>query len=186
MNIMAWLTASGGDRDGQARALEQDAVAPASPSSSGEREDELTMALGTKLLSGWLSNRSQTLVPHTLNFGALEAGQGALLIDVMAAAAQADGDVDPREAQQLPLALERVGAGELEKQRLPAALAEPQNLGLLLRRVQDEGLASHAYAAALLAINRRAQVNRTFMDYLAGRLGLSPETVSSLERRYRT
>ena len=35
------------------------------------------MALGTKLLEGWLSNRRQTLVPHTLNFRALSPDEAA-------------------------------------------------------------------------------------------------------------
>ena len=48
------------------------------------------------------------------------------------------------------------------------------------------GLAAHAYAAALLAINRRGRVNRAFLDYVARRLGLSAEVAGSLERRYRT
>lgn len=180
---MAWLTNKGGDRDGQAHALEQ--AAAAVPAQTQPQDDDLTLALGAKLLGGWLSNRSQTVVPHTLNFRALAQGQGAILVEIMVAAAQADGAVDPREAQQLALALDRVGAGAAEKQHLATALDESQHLGRLLARVQDEGLATHAYAAALLSINRRERVNRAFLDYLAGRLGLSPQIASALERRYR-
>lgn len=189
MNIMAWLTARGGDRDGQSRALEQAAAetVAAVPATARDQpaRDDLADAVGAKLLAGWLSNRSQTQVPHTLNFRALSEGQGALLVDLMAAAAQADGTVDPREVEQLGLALDRVGAGEAEKQRMAAAVDEPQHLGRLLARVLDESLGTHAYAAALLSINRRGRVNRAFMDYLAGRLGLSSEITSALERRYR-
>ena len=53
------------------------------------------------------------------------------------------------------------------------------------QRVEAEGLATHAYAAALLSINRRGRVNRAFLDYLAARLGLAAEIARSLERRYR-
>ena len=77
-------------------------------------------------------------------------------------------------------------AGEAEARRLEAALAEPQHLGQLLARVEEAGLATHAYAAALLAINRRGRVNRAFLDYVARRLGLPAEVAGSLERRYRT
>ena len=186
---MGWLFRAARNRDGRAVALEEPARHPpaSAPSSdpAPDPEARLEVALATRLLDGWLSNRQQVLVPHTLNFRALGPGQGALLVEVMAAAAQADGAVDPRETQALPQVLRRVGAGAPEEARLAAALAEPQNLGALLGRVEAEGLATHAYAAALLAINRRGRVNRAFLDYLAGRLGLAAEVARSLERRYR-
>lgn len=187
MDIMGWLFRTSRNRDGQAVALEEPGLghAPSAPSPGPDPEGRLEAALATRLLDGWLSNRQQVLVPHTLNFRALDGGQGALLVDVMAAAAQADGTVDPREAQGLPQVLGRVGAGAAEQARLASALSEPQNLGALLARVEAEGLATHAYAAALLAVNRRAQVNRAFLDYLAARLGLAADIARSLERRYR-
>lgn len=185
---MGLLFRTARNRDGQAHALEEQAqgAAPAPPRPAMDPEARLEVALGAKLLEGWLSNRRQVLVPHTLNFRALAPDEAALLVEVMAAAAQADGEVDPREAQQLPLALGRVGAGEAEARQLEAALAEPQNLGQILSRVDEAGLATHAYAAALLAINRRGRVNRAFLDYVARRLGLSADVAGSLERRYRT
>lgn len=148
-------------------------------------EEGVRLAVATKVMGGWLANRQQTLVPHTLNFRALDYEQADLLLAVMAAAAQADGEIDSREVRQLPLALRRVGAGEDEARRLHDALAEPQHLGVLLTRVQVAGLATYAYAAALLSINRGTRANRAFLDYLGARLGLAPEVAGSLERRYR-
>lgn len=177
------------DRDGQSRALEEIARVESAPAGSVmtpfDPEEDLQVAVATKLLGGWLANRQQTLVPHTLNFRVLDRAQTDLLLAVMAAATQADGQIDTREVRQLRLALRQVGAGEEVARRLEAALAEPQHLGVLLLRVQEAGLTTHAYAAALLAINRGARVNRAFLDYLAARLGLSPEVTGSLERRYR-
>ena len=177
------------DRDGQSRALEEIARVGSAPAgcvlTPFDPEEDLQVAVATKVLGGWLANRQQTLVPHTLNFRVLDRAQADLLLAVMAAATQADGEIDSREARQLPLALRRVGAGEDEARRLDAALAEPQHLGLLLTRVQEAGLATHAYAASLLAINRGARVNRAFLDYLGARLGLAPDVAGSLERRYR-
>lgn len=188
MGVIEWLWGRVGDRDGQFRALEAGArnlPQETEPRPASDPEICLRVAVGTKLLEGWLANRQQTLVPHTLNFRAMGPEEAGLLVAVMAAAAQADGEVDPREARQLPQALARVGAGEAEARRLEAALAEPQPLGDLLARVQEAGLGSHAYAAALLAINRRGRANRAFLDYLGARLGLAPEVTVSLERRYR-
>lgn len=171
-------------RDGQARALERLAVTGAAPSAAPPAED-LQDVVAAKVLGGWLANRRQTLMPHTLSFRVLDREQADLLLGVMAAAAQADGAIDSREMRQLPLALRRVGAGEDEARRLEVALAEPQHLGVLLPAIQGAGLATHAYAAALLAINGGVRVNRAFLDYLGARLGLAPEVTGSLERRYR-
>ena len=178
------------NRDGQARALEATAFRAAesdpAPSPISDPERSLQEAVATKLLEGWLSNRNQTLVPHTLNFAALLPEQTSLLVAVMAAAAQADGQVSATEARQIPLALGRLGAGDGVARQLEEALQVPQPLSNLLARAQKANLATHAYAAALLAIERRSRPNRAFLHYLGARLGLSPEVASSLERRYRT
>lgn len=178
------------DRDGRAPALEALAVeAPPSTAAAADRlapAAPLTEAVAVKLLSGWLENRRQTLMPHTLNFKALGPGQADLLLAVMAAAALADGDVDATEERQLPLALDRAGGDASHGERLRALMAAPPALGEVLRDIREAGLGSHAYAAALLAINRASRVNTAFLDYLAARLGLAPDLAASLARRYRS
>lgn len=179
------------NRDGQARALEPLAFRPAQGPDPrlrpvGEPEQGLQAVVAAKLLEGWLANRQQTLVPHTLNLGVLPPEQADLLIAVMAVAARADGQVDGGEARWMPLVLQRLGAGDSLALRLEEALATPLPLGTLLARIQDGGLAAHAYAAAFLAIERRSRANRAFLDYLGARMGLSPDVVGSLERSYRT
>ncbi len=187
LDLLGRLFGMARNRDGQSRALET--LAQSVPVSGAQAVSEadrvLQVVVGTKLLEGWLANRRQTLVPHTLNFRVLASEQTGLLLAFMAAAAQADGEVDAREVRQLPLALQRVGAGEAEARRLEAALAEPQHMGALLERVQEAGLGTHAYAAALLAMNRRGRANRAFLGYVAARLALAPDVTGSLERRYR-
>jgi uncharacterized membrane protein YebE (DUF533 family) len=172
-------------RDGRSRALEELALRPMGPHPLSEGERSAQAAIGTKVLEYWLANRRQTLVPYTLNLRVLTPEQAGLIVAMMAAAAQADGQVDPTEARRIPLALQRLGAGEVESQAATRALDEPQDLGTLLARVQEEGLAAHAYAAALLAIDRQGRVNRAFLDFVAARLGLLPHVAASLERRYR-
>lgn len=181
------------DRDGRVRALEALAdgtpptdMVPAAAEPDRGGGSALAELVATKLLDGWLANRRQTLMPHTLNFQALDAAQASLLIGVMAAAAQADGRLDAVEERQLPLALERVGADAAATQALRAAMADPRPIGPLLDSVRAARLGSHAYAAALLAINRASRVNEAFLEYLAARLGLAPDVAASLGRRYRT
>ncbi|WP_210529785.1 DUF533 domain-containing protein [Rubellimicrobium arenae] len=166
--------------------LAQEAAAPSRGHVGVEPGRALEVALGTKLLDGWLANRHQILVPHTLNFQALSSDEGHLLLRIMAAAAQADGQVDLRESRQIQLALQRVGAGAAEAEWLDTALGELQNLAALLAEVQRMGLATHAYAAALLAINRRGPANQAFLTYMAARLGLAADVAGSLDRRYRS
>ncbi len=175
------------NRDGQFHALEPRFLPPEAPRHRAldVPEHSIHLAVGTKLLEGWLANRSQTLLPHTLNFRLLTQDQTALLLSVMAASVQADGQVDGSEARQLSLALDRVGAGQAEARELERAVHEPQALLRLLTQVQEAGLATHAYAAALLSINQRKRANRAFLDYLAARLGLSLDVVGSLKQRYR-
>ena len=178
------------NRDGQAHALEPLALRRVQAPEPDRREIPdpercVQQAIATKLLEGWLANRHQTLVPHTLNFQALSPDEASLLLSVMAAAAQADGQIDEREARQIPLALKRVGAGDAEAAQLIEALGQPQSLAGLLERVTEAGLAAYAYAAALLAINRRSRVNQAFLHYLALRLALPHDVWADLERRYR-
>ena len=188
LDVLGRLFGSSRDRDGRSKALE-DLARPTptqpDPANPADPVEALRLAIATKVLGGWLANRQQTLVPHTLNFRVLDRVQADLLLAVLAAAAQAAGQIVWREVRQRHLALRRVGAGEDEARRLEAVLAEPQHLGILLKRIQEAGLATHAYAAALLAINRGARANRAFLDYLGARLGLSAEIAGSLERRYR-
>ena len=179
------------DRDGHAHTLESlaERSLPSMERPGAAKADPragIAEGLAVKLLSGWLENRHQTLMPHTLNFGVLPPEHAELLILVMAAAAQADGEIDPSEERQIPLALERVGAGEAEAGRLRHAFTTPRPLGPLLAQVHVAGLGAHAYAAALLAINRSNRVNQLFLDYLAARLALAPDVAESLESRYRT
>ena len=190
-SFFARLIGGSAERDGQAHALETLAerslpsFAPADTARADARAG-IAEGLAVKLLGGCFENRHQTLMPHTLNFGVLPREHAELLILVMAAAAQADGQIDPSEERQIPIALERVGAGEAEAGRLREAFATPHPLGPLLAQVHAAGLGAHAYAAALLAINRSNRVNQLFLDYLAARLALAPDVAESLESRYRT
>ncbi|MFO1057618.1 MAG: DUF533 domain-containing protein [Dongiaceae bacterium] len=180
------------DRDGRAAALQPPATPPGAPTPGAPSPARppssraiLRDATATKLLGAWLANRHQTLVPHTLNFRVLAPEQAALLIALMAAAVQADGRVDPVEERHMEQALARVGAGPEAIGTLRAALGQPQPLSRLLGEVQQAGLAAHAYAAVLLALDRRSRVNRAFLDYLAARLALPAGVAAGLERRYR-
>jgi uncharacterized membrane protein YebE (DUF533 family) len=103
----------------------------------------------------------------------------------MAAAATADGQVDEEEQARLTGSLARIGMSEAERRLLAEAVRSPRPLGPLLTDIQRAGIGSHAYAASLLTLNQRNSVNRAYLDYLAARLALPNDVVTSLNRRYR-
>lgn len=148
--------------------------------------DAVHRCLATKLMGAWLANRRQTLMPHTLNFRALASHEVALVIEIMAAAAHADGGVDEQEERQITLALKLVDADANEAARYREAINDPRPMQTVLDAVRSARVGAHAYAGALLTINRSSPVNRAFLAYLAARLGLPPDLALALESRYRT
>ncbi|MGG5889039.1 DUF533 domain-containing protein [Falsiroseomonas sp. HC035] len=187
------LMGFGRNRDGQFHALQEDALAEAAPPEPPTRRHRhgpepqriVQEALAAKVLGAWLQNRHQTLFPLTLNLGTLDAGGRALVVRMMVAAADADGGIDEAERDRIGAALDAIGAGEAERRLLPEAMAAPLPLGALLNHVMEARLGPHAYAASLLALDRRSRVNQAWLDYLAARLALPEEVTASLNRRYR-
>ncbi len=142
----------------------------------------LVESLGQKVLHAWLQNRNQTLLPLTLNLRSLDLEERSLVLCVAASAVAANGrgpDLGLADA-----ALARIGAGERERQVLRDALAAGTTRGLF-EAVTAAGLGTHAYGAALLAVDRRDRVNQHYLAYLAARFALPDDAVASLHRRYR-
>jgi uncharacterized protein DUF533 len=192
-------------RDGQAEALQRDAIGPApaaaaaaiaaavdeeeaaapprrQPPPAQDPQRVLREVLATKALHAWLQNRHQTLFPLTLNLRVLDPGARALLVRLVAASAAMalDGGAEPG---RLGAALDGAGAGEAERRLLAEALAAPAPLPPLLDALREAGLGAYAYAAALLALGRRGPVECAWLDFLAARFALPAEVTGDLERR---
>lgn len=196
---MGRLFGSGdGQRDGQAHAIEEiatdididqasaafpDAAAPSRPLAS-RPHDVIVETIAEKILAAFLQNRNQTLFPLTVNMASLRAREKALLVEAVAAAMQADGAAEPDETEQVAAALRSMGAGDAERELLGEHLARPRPLPALLADIQDANVSALAYAASLMAVDRRIAVNELYLDYLAARLALPSEVVVSLNRRY--
>ena len=185
------------NRDGWAHAFDdlaeiETAAEDQAPSASTRRHRPVAHpktiileSLSQKVLHAWLQNRHQTLYPLTMTFRNLAPEHVELLVQAMAAAMLADGTPEPREADQAGRALASAGAGERERVVLENALENPIALSTLLRQIQDANLGVHAYAASVVAVNQRSLANRLYLEYLAARLAIPGEVVSSLNRRYR-
>jgi len=150
-----------------------------------EHDESIVQVLASKILSDWLRNRQQLLVPFTLDLQKLEPSEVDMLLHAMIAAAHAGGDPGEKSRERLDSALERLNADDRQRQESLRALREPAALRRALANVRDVRVAAMVYAAALLAIDRRRLVNRHFMRYLATRLDLSPQLARSLEQRFR-
>lgn len=140
--------------------------------------------LAAKVLIDWLRNRQQLLVPFTLDLQKLEAGKAQRVIHAIAAAAQADGTLDAKTHARLEAALDRVHATDDHRTMLAHALDHPSPLRQILSDVKDVQSGAVYYAASLLATDRRKNVNRRYLRYLAARLQLPTDLARDLERRF--
>ena len=168
-----------------------EAVRPEPRASRRDRHAGRPMAvvvesLGQKVLHGWLQNRHQTLLPLTLDLRSMGIAERTLVLRTVAAAMTAGGrgcDLDLAHG-----ALARIGAGERERRILADAVAgasAPDRLDLF-DALHQARLGTHAYGAALLAVDQRDRVTQRWLAYLAARLALPDDAVASLHRRYRT
>ncbi|MBD0274171.1 MAG: DUF533 domain-containing protein [Acetobacteraceae bacterium] len=193
--MLKWLLGAAGNRDGQAQALEPNALgreaaaqaapAPAQRSRLASRPEAiLRESLAAKAMHGWLGNRQQTLYPLALDLRSLSGPQRGLLAEIVAAALSAGRAPPAERSGAARQALARLGAGEEEARRLSDALDRPRPVHELLAAVQDAGLGPHAYAASLLAADTREPASKAWLGYLAARFALPPEVVVGLNRRY--
>jgi hypothetical protein len=203
LNLLGRLFAIPVQRDGQAELLERQALGvdgdlspphPAALPTPAERQHGgavaprrmLDDAIASKTLDAWLQNRQQTLFPLTLNFRIIDPKARGLLVSIAAASALAGGAVPTAvERERLSQELTAAGAGEAEQALLQAELDRPVALPPLLLALQGARLGAHAYAASLLALDRRVETSRAWLGYLAARLDLPPEIILGLHRRRR-
>ena len=105
------------------------------------------------------------------------------LIQVMAAAAHADGVMDADEERAV---LDKLRGAELtqeEKMFLLGELHQPKSIDVLVAGITDPGVARTMYMLALATIDIDTEAERTWLDALASRLGISTEMKAFLEEQ---
>ena len=105
------------------------------------------------------------------------------LIQVMAAAAHADGVMDADEERAV---LDKLRGAELtqeEKMFLLGELHQPKSIDVLVAGITDPGLARTMYMLALATIDIDTEAERAWLDTLASRLGISAEMKAFLEEQ---
>lgn len=153
------------------------------PGDARARRDRL---LSEVLLAKMLALR---LMPHDAEapvhrfLRSIEPGEAHLLLQAMAAAARADGEFSDAEARRIVKVLETAGFGREDVSFFESQVQDAPPLEALLAGVQDARQAIRFYTASLLAIDRQARVNRSYLRYLADRLQIPPDVAARLNRQ---
>ncbi|MFG1238709.1 DUF533 domain-containing protein [Xanthobacter autotrophicus DSM 597] len=105
--------------------------------------------------------------------GGPEAFSGVLL-SAMAAAAQADGEIDEEEVSRIGGGLERMGTASPERDALIAILTTPVDPNEVVAAATTPEAALQIYAASALAIRPDNDAEHAYLDWLAGSLGIDP------------
>ena len=128
------------------------------------------------------SPAATALPPESASAEQDEAAQ--TLVQVMIAAAQADGEITAAERQRILDELTQAGADEEERAFLQRELDKPLDLEAVFSRVRDLQMAEEAYTASLLTIEVDTPAEQQYLAYLATRLHLGAETVAQLHERF--
>lgn len=117
----------------------------------------------------------------TKGFGSEELA--VRLIQVMVAAAHADGAMDQEEERAVLDKLRGADLSQEEKMFLLDELHRPQSIETLTAGISDPSVAKTMYMLAAAAIEIDTEAERSWLDQLAGKLGLSREMQAFIEEQ---
>jgi uncharacterized membrane protein YebE (DUF533 family) len=106
------------------------------------------------------------------------------MIQVMIAAAHADGTMDMQEKQAILSKLESQGLAEEEKQFLLAEMDTPLPMNELVNGITDPGTCRAMYMLAAATVSIDTPEERAWLDALAEQLHISNELKSFIEEQY--
>ncbi len=112
--------------------------------------------------------------------GARKSSDALLLIRAMIAAANADGMIDGEERRRIMERLEVLGLDDEEKAFIVQELLCPADLEGIVAAVKSPLLAEQVYAVSVAAIRVDTEAERSYMDRLAQRLGMSEAAVAKV------
>ncbi|MGE4560889.1 MAG: DUF533 domain-containing protein, partial [Desulfobulbus sp.] len=105
------------------------------------------------------------------------------LIQVMAAAAHADGVMDADEERAVLEKLRGADLSQDEKMFLLNELHQPQSIDALVVGINDPAVAKTMYMLAVATIEIDTEAERTWLDALARSLGISPSMQAFIEEQ---
>lgn len=107
-----------------------------------------------------------------------------LLIRAMIAASNADGVIDAQERVRILDKLQSAGLSPEDRSFIAEELLWPRDLDTIIQAVTSPEAARQVYAVSLMAIDLDTAAERSYMNELALRLKLEPETVDNLNRKW--
>jgi uncharacterized membrane protein YebE (DUF533 family) len=117
--------------------------------------------------------------------GALGGSELAIrMIQVMVAAAHADGTMDAEEERAVLDKLRGANLDQEEKMFLLNELHQPKSLEALTAGVSDPSVAKTMYVLAVAAIEIDTEAERAWLNELARQLGLSKEIQAFIEEQH--
>jgi uncharacterized membrane protein YebE (DUF533 family) len=145
----------------------------------------LHQVLARKVLQAHLQNRHQLIDRGLADLDGRSPAEAALLIRAMAAAAHADGALDPQEHEILQAALASTGLGPDERRALEREIVDPPCLEALARQVEPSSrAAARFYAVSLRLLERDNKTDIAYLNYLATRLAVPRDVIVRLNRRF--
>jgi len=105
-----------------------------------------------------------------------------LTVRAMINAAKADGRIDQQEAQRLVGKLQEDGLTAEDQRFVREEIGKPMETDALVRAVPNEQIAAQIYLASVMAIDADTDVEKRYLDELAGKLGLNQYVVAQLHR----
>lgn len=139
--------------------------------------------LARQILDAHLRNRHQLLDRAPSDLRTASPEEARLLVLAMAAAAHANGELDGMERGRIRGKLRSSPLDDEEQRALEQSMEEPQCLEELVRQVDSPRMAARFYAVSLAAVDKNAPINRSYLRYLAQRLGLPADLVVRLNRQ---
>ena len=104
-----------------------------------------------------------------------------LLIRAMIAAAYSDGAMSNEERQHIMKEIDEAGADAEDRRVMEREIANPRPLDELLAQVNDEETAEEFYLASRAAVDGEADANRSYLEEVRRRLGLSEQQAAEVE-----
>lgn len=125
---------------------------------------------------------SPSAPPVGATAAATRQNDAVLLIRAMIAAASADGAIDREERQRILDKFQRASLSPEEHTFLVNELLSPASLEGIVSQVSSEAMARQVYAVSLLAVTVDTDAERTYLQVLGQRLGLSQEDRDSMHK----
>lgn len=105
-----------------------------------------------------------------------------LTVRAMINAAKADGRIDAKETERLVGKMREDGVTDEEQRFVMDEIRKPMDTDAIVRAVPNQQVAAQIYTASLMAIDVDTDVEKRYLQELAGKLGLNNQVLAYLHQ----